>query len=76
MTEHPRVSSLRAGRGPASSSLGRAAPYNRALAACIELTRAERALDRAKAQSDPEAIEAATQRLLRAEVAVHKERRT
>ena len=49
---------------------------NRTLSACIELTRAERALDRAKADADPEAIEAATQRLLRAEVAVQKERRT
>jgi hypothetical protein len=70
MTEHPRVSSpCRAGRGPASS-LGRAAPHNRTLAACIALTRAERDLERAKAQSDREMIEAATQRVTRAEIAL------
>jgi hypothetical protein len=75
MTERPHVSSLRAGRGPVSLP-DRAAPNNRTLAACIALTRAERDLERAKRAADPEMIEAATQRLLRAEVAVHKERRT
>jgi hypothetical protein len=69
MTEHPRVSSLRAGRGPVSLP-DRAAPNNRTLAACIALTRAERDLERAKRQADPEMIEAAAQRVTRAEIAL------